>query len=104
MLEDVLVIERTGTRWGVERPLVRAYDRGGDGIRLTLDGGRLGADRVVGVATGVVGPPSRARPGPILARVEPRPGGARGSRRRGHRPEKPPAVLACEQEGAAHEG
>lgn len=104
MTEDVLVIERTGTRWGVERPLVRAYDRAGDGIRITLDGGRLGADRVVGVATGV----DVRLPGRILARYWPV--STRGLVVHEGRvvvvidPGKPPAVLACAQEGAAHEG
>lgn len=102
MAEDVIVIERTGTRWGVARPLVRAYVRGRDGVRITIEGGRLSADRVVGVAAGV----EVRRPGRVLARYWPV--STRGLVVYEGRvvvvvdPEKPPAMLACEHEGAAH--
>jgi hypothetical protein len=103
-MEDVLVLERTGTRWGVQRPLVRAYDRGREGIRITLDSGCLGADRVVGMATGV----EVRLPGRVLARFWPV--STRGLVVHEGRvvvvidPAKPPDVLAYVREGDAHEG
>ncbi len=92
---DILVIERTGTCWGIERPLVRAFGRDEGRIRITLDSGCLGADRVVGMARGAAVRP----PGRVLDRYWPVP--SRGLLMHEGRvvvvidPGAPPDALAC---------
>jgi hypothetical protein len=103
-MEDLLVIERTGTCWGVARLLVRAFERGERGLRITLDTGCLHADRVVGMVRGA----EVRLPGRVLRRYWPVV--SRGLTVHEGRivvvidPAAPPGPLSCRSEGAPHDG
>lgn len=67
IMEQLLIFERGGTTWGVDRRHVRSFAPAGHGVAVTLHEGELLADRVVGV----VEAPAGRRAGRVLRRFWP---------------------------------